>query len=164
MTAAVISGTFDPFTRGHEDIVLKASKMFKTVIILIGNNPSKVPVFNRTVRKSLIEDQIWYIKNVRVEIATQPLLVQDVKNLNASVIVRGIRTASDVDYEDTMMMINRNLAPDVETVYIKSSPELAHISSSVFKELLTLDRNGEWMVGDTIFDRYATALYGKYND
>jgi len=154
MTIAVIAGTFDPFTNGHFNLAVRAMNMFDEVYILIGNNPSKVPVFNRQIRAEHIKQSVRGLKNVKVAIASHRMLVDDLILLKANVLIKGIRNASDFEYEANMEAINNELCPYIGTVYFRARPNLAHISSSAFKEIIRLGRSGKWMVDDHIQEAY----------
>lgn len=159
MTIAVFAGTFDPFTNGHFNIVVRAMNMFDDVYILIGNNPAKVPTFNRKVRAEHIKYSIRGVKNVHVAIASQRALVDDLQLLKANVLIKGIRNSSDLEYEGNMEDINREICPQIGTVYFRARPDLAHISSSAFKEIIALGKSGRWMVDNHIQLAYKENIY-----
>ena len=131
----IFPGSFDPFTRGHEAVVEEALRIFDTVIIGIGDNVGKHGLLPVGKREALIRD--LYAGNPRVEVRTYSSLTGDFARLcGASVIVRGVRTGYDIEYEQKMASVNRHLYPDLTTVILCTPAELSHISSSVVRELL----------------------------
>ncbi len=132
---AIFPGSFDPFTIGHEAIVKRAIPIFDQIIISIGHNITKKSFFSEKKRKELIEKIFEQEKIVSVEIY-EGLTVQFCKKRNAKYILRGLRTSADFEYERPIAQINKILAPDIETVYLLTSPEHSSISSSIVKEIL----------------------------
>lgn len=137
MKVAVYPGSFDPITNGHLDIVRRASRIFDSVIVAISENPRKSPLFSLEERKALVEEAVQGIPNVQVEVFNG-LLVQYAKQRNATAIIRGLRAVSDFDYEFQMALLNRKLAPDLETVYLMPSEEYTYINSTIVKEVAYL--------------------------
>lgn len=137
---AVYAGTFDPVTLGHEDIVLRSAKMFDEVIVGIGINPDKRPLFSAEERRFLMQEIFAPIKNVRVE-CFSGLTVDFAKEHGASVMVRGVRTVSDIEAEFTMALANSTIAPELETVFLMASEAYSHISSTLIKQIATMGRN-----------------------
>ena len=131
----IFPGSFDPFTRGHQAVVEEALRIFDKVIIGIGDNVSKRGLLSADRREALIRD--LYAGNPRVEVATYSSLTGDfARQCGAGVIVRGVRTGYDIEYEQNMASVNRRLYPDLTTVILCTPAELSHISSSVVRELL----------------------------
>lgn len=132
---AVFPGSFDPFTRGHEAVVSEALRIFDTVVIGIGDNISKRGLLPSERRAALIRD--LYASQPRVEVKVYSSLTGDfARECGAGVIVRGVRTGYDIEYEQNMAAVNRRLYPDLTTVILCTPVELSHISSSVVRELL----------------------------
>ena len=137
---AFFSGSFDPFTRGHEDIVLQALPLFDELIVAIGENINKKYAFS-------IEDRISWIKNTfqsvdKVKVVRYEGLTVDLcKKFNAKFIVRGLRNSADFDYESVMAEANKKLAPDVETVFFLSRPDLRCVSSSLVRDIVKCGGN-----------------------
>lgn len=128
-------GSFDPFTRGHAAVVEEALRIFDRVVIGIGDNVSKRGLLALGQREALIRD--LYAGNPRVEVRTYSSLTGDfARECGATVIVRGVRTGYDIEYEQNMASVNRRLYPDLTTVILCTPAELSHISSSVVRELL----------------------------
>ena len=132
---AVFAGSFDPFTIGHLDIVKRASALFDEVYVLLAVNASKKYLFDEKVRVEMVRKAVENIPNVKVD-SFDGLTVDFAKRVGAKYLVRGIRGASDVDYEQTVAWNNRVLCPECETVFLSSAPEHLMVSSSVVRELL----------------------------
>lgn len=134
-TKVLFPGSFDPFTRGHEAVVEEALRIFDTVVIGIGDNIGKRGLLPVERRAALIRD--LYARNPRVEVQIYSSLTGDfARSCGAQVIVRGVRTGYDIEYEQNMASVNRRLYPDITTVILCTPAELSHISSSVVRELL----------------------------
>jgi pantetheine-phosphate adenylyltransferase len=138
MKKAIFSGSFDPFTLGHLDIVLRASKIFDEVIVAVAKSNSKNSYFSLTQREEIATISSENIKNIKV-ISFDGLLVDLLKSQNANIIIRGLRNSSDYDYEVAMDMANKSLYKECETVYLQTSSQYAHISSSIVKSIMIND-------------------------
>ncbi len=135
MKTAVFPGSFDPVTKGHKDLIYRASNMFDTLIIGVLTNSSKQPLLTVKDRVRLIEEVVSDMSNVRVE-SFEGLLVDFVDKCNADVIVRGLRTAQDFEYELPLAQANYRLNCNADTVFLATSPEYSYVSSSAVKELI----------------------------
>jgi pantetheine-phosphate adenylyltransferase len=133
MRIAICPGSFDPITNGHVDIIQRVAKLFDHVIVAIFINQNKKPLFTLEERIAFIEDATKHLTNVSVDSSTG-LLVNYAKEKNASVIVRGLRSAQDFEYEMQNTAMNRHLNENVETIYLQTSSEFSFISSSIVKE------------------------------
>jgi len=131
---AVYPGSFDPFTLGHLDIVQRASRLFDRLVIGVGVNLEKQPLFTEKERVELIRLATAHLNNIEV-LTYQGLTVKFVQQLGAKIMIRGVRPITDIPAELTMMMANRRLAPDIETLFMFADGELAHVSSSLIKEI-----------------------------
>ena len=145
MVIAAYSGTFDPITYGHYDIIQRAAHMFPRLIVAVGLNPSKNPRFDLDERVTLIRDVVKKLPNVEVK-GFSGLVVDFARDNGITVLVRGVRTVGDVDYEKLMAVMNRDLYPDLDTVMLAPSPEYAHLSSSLVRELAALGAPVEKLV------------------
>ena len=137
MTKAVYPGTFDPLTFGHLDVVERGSKVFDEVIVAIGINPIKEPLFNVKERKQMIADHIKHLKNVKVD-SFEGMLVDYLRKKNIHIILRGIRTVSDFEYEFQMALTNRAVRKDIETIFIMTSEQYSFLNSTLIKEAASL--------------------------
>ena len=147
---AAYSGTFDPITLGHYDIIERASRMFPRLIVAVGLNITKHPRFNMDERVALIREVVKELKNVEVK-GFGGLVVDFARENGVTVLVRGVRTVGDVDYEKQMAVMNRDLYPQLDTVMLTPAPEYAHLSSSLVKELASLGAPVEKLVPKAVF-------------
>jgi len=132
---AVFPGSFDPITTGHVDLVLRALHLFDEVIVAIGVNSQKQALFELEKRKKWIEDVFRDEPRVKVDVF-EGLTVHYCKKVNAHFLVRGLRNASDFDYEKTISQLNHIVGENVETVFLISKPEFSHISSTIVREII----------------------------
>ena len=132
---AVFAGSFDPFTLGHLDIVRRAASLFDELYVLLAVNASKKYYFDEATRAEMVRKAVADIPNVKVDVY-DGLTVDFMKRVGAKFLVRGIRGASDVEYEQTVAWNNKILYPECETVFLSSAPEHLMVSSSVVRELL----------------------------
>lgn len=138
---AVYVGSFDPFTLGHLDIVVRGARLFEQVTVGVGINPDKAPLFAPEERVKLIETVVGQTPNVAVR-SFHGLAVNFVKDCGAAVMLRGMRTLSDIEAEFTMTLANRALAAEIETVFLMASEKYTHISSTLIKQIAQLGRAG----------------------
>jgi pantetheine-phosphate adenylyltransferase len=136
---AVYPGTFDPITNGHSDLVERAARLFDTLIVAVAGypSPSKRPTFELHERVDLARGIFEGIPNVRVE-AFENLLAEFVTQVNAQVILRGLRAVSDFEHEFQLASMNRQLVPGVETVFLTPAEQYSYISSSLVREVAAL--------------------------
>jgi pantetheine-phosphate adenylyltransferase len=135
MKTAVFAGSFDPITRGHEDIVLKAMPLFDEIIIAIGVNIDKKYAFPLEQRIKWIENTFAEYPKVKV-ISYEGLTVDLCRKMNAGFIIRGLRNTTDFEYESIIAEANKKLNPEVETVFFLSDPTVRCISSTVVRDLI----------------------------
>ena len=131
---AVYSGTFDPLTLGHEDVVRRAAALFDTVLIAVARAAHKKTLLTLEQRLGLAQAALADCPNVKV-LPFDGLIVDFVKAQGASAIVRGLRSVTDYDYETQMAGMNRHLAPQVDTVFLHTSANVQHISSTLVREI-----------------------------
>ena len=134
---ALYPGTFDPITNGHIDLVQRAAKLFDHVIVAIAANSKKNPRFSLEERIKLAEDVLTDCPNVSVK-GFKELLVDFAHKEKATILIRGLRAVSDFEYEFQLASMNRNLAPDIESVFLMPADEYSFISSSLVKEVAAL--------------------------
>ena len=151
MKICVFAGTFDPFTKGHAFVVEKCLETFDKVVIAIGVNTDKTPMFSLDDRKQMIS--LAFKGEKRVEIATfTGMLVDFMKKNDIKVNVRGIRDMDDYKYETTMERYNRDMYPEITTIYIPTPKELVHISSSAMRNILELKGDASEYLPEGIFE------------
>lgn len=137
MLRAVYPGTFDPLTRGHEDLVRRASKLFDHVVVGVADSRSKRPFFNMQERVEIAQEVLGHYPNVHV-CGFTGLLKDFVRQHEAKIIIRGLRAVSDFEYEFQMAGMNRYLLPDVETIFLTPSDQYQFISGSIVREIAQL--------------------------
>lgn len=133
----VYTGSFDPITLGHLSVIQRASRLFDQLIIGVGINTDKAPLFTPEERVALLRKVLRKQKNVRVE-TFDGLAVTFVRNCGSRIMVRGIRPLTDTAGEFTMMMANRQLDSEIETIFLMSDEETSHVSSSLIKQIVPL--------------------------
>lgn len=137
MVTAVYPGTFDPLTRGHEDLVRRASGLFDKLVVGVAVSNNKHPFFSLDERLSIANEVLGHYPNVLVE-SFSGLLKDFVRQHEARVIVRGLRAVSDFEYEFQMAGMNRYLLPDVETLFLTPSDQYQFISGTIVREIAIL--------------------------
>ena len=135
MSTAVFPGSFDPVTKGHMDLIYRASKMFDRLILGVLINSSKQPLLTLEERVKLLGEVTNKMPNVRVE-AFEGLLVDFVNKCDADAIVRGLRSAGDFEYELPLAQANYKLNGRADTIFLATSPQYSYVSSSAVKELM----------------------------
>ncbi|MEE4249312.1 MAG: pantetheine-phosphate adenylyltransferase [Alcanivoracaceae bacterium] len=134
----VYPGTFDPITNGHKDLIERAAAMFDEVIVAIAASEKKGPLFTLEERVTLAEKSLAHLKNIKV-VGFSKLLAHFCADQNANILLRGLRAVSDFEYEFQLANMNRQLAPDLETVFLTPAEHLSYISSSLVREIALLD-------------------------
>lgn len=152
-TIATYTGTFDPITHGHVDVIERAAAMFEHVVVAIAASPGKHPLFPHRRRMELARAAVAHLGNVDVQ-GFGGLVVDFARAAGITVIVRGVRNVTDFDVEKQMAVMNRHLAPEVDTVMLAPSPSYAHISSSLVREIARLGGN----VRELVHPEVAAAL------
>ena len=137
---AVYAGSFDPLTLGHQNIIRRGSIIFDQVTVGIGINPDKTPLFAPEERVALIRDVLKPLKNVDVKSFTG-LAVDFVRSCNAGVILRGVRSLTDIESEFTMSLANSVLAPEIESVFLMAGEKFTHISSTLIKQIAQMGKD-----------------------
>jgi len=131
---AVYPGSFDPITLGHLNVMERAVRLFDRLVVGIGVNIEKQPMFTAEERVEMVREATRHLENVEIRTFTG-LAVEFVRSCGAQVMIRGVRPLTDIAAELTMMMANRRLAPEVETLFMIADGELAHVSSSLIKQI-----------------------------
>ncbi|HEX8066122.1 MAG TPA: pantetheine-phosphate adenylyltransferase [Thermoleophilaceae bacterium] len=155
----VCPGTYDPVTLGHIDIVERTAKVFERVIVAVVNQPvrKQKTVFEAEERVSFIQEEVARLSNVEVK-AFDTLLVDFAREHGAVAIVKGLRAISDFEYEFEMNQLNRKMAPDIESIYMFSSPQYTFLSSSGVKELAMFGGDLSGLVSERVAARLEEAL------
>jgi pantetheine-phosphate adenylyltransferase len=159
MVTAVYPGTFDPLTRGHEDLVRRASGLFDKLIVGVADSKNKSPFFSLEERLSIAEEVLGHYPNVEVR-GFSGLLKEFVRQNNARVIVRGLRAVSDFEYEFQMAGMNRYLLPDVETMFLTPSDQYQFISGTIVREIAQFGGDVSKFVFPSV-DRWLKEKIGK---
>jgi pantetheine-phosphate adenylyltransferase len=154
---ALFPGTFDPFTRGHLDLVDRAARIFGKVTVAVARNPEKQSLFSPEERAELARAALSGIAGVAVTLIPG-LVVQACEDLGADVIVRGVRSGSDFDFEAQMARTNRGLLPRIETVLLAPAPELAHVSSTLVRQIASMGGDPSGLVPPNV----AAALRSRF--
>jgi pantetheine-phosphate adenylyltransferase len=154
---AVYPGSFDPVTFGHLDIIRRVAKQFDHVIVSVLNNTSKSPLFSVEERMELLAEATRDLPNVEID-SFRDLLVRYMRSRNAQVIVRGIRSVTDFEYELQMASTNRQLDEGIETVFMMTNPKYSYLSSSIVKEIAKF----QGPVHDLVPPAVEVALQKKY--
>lgn len=131
---AIFPGSFDPFTHGHLDIIKRGTSIFDHIIIGIGFNDQKKRMFDVHLMKSKIEECVADLPNVSVEIYSK-LTAEFAEDKDALFLLRGLRNTTDFEYENSITQANKHLNPKLETVFLMTTPSMAHISSTIAREL-----------------------------
>lgn len=134
---AVYPGSFDPLTKGHLDIIQRAARLFDSVIVAVSNNPTKKHAFSVAERIDMVEDSIPDLPNVDVD-TFSGLLVDYLRAKKSSILIRGVRVVSDMDYEFQLASFNRHLYKDVETVFLMPDEQYTYLAASMVKEVARL--------------------------
>ena len=152
MNTAVYPGTFDPITRGHEDLVLRAASLFDHVVLAIADSPSKRPFFSLEERVQMAKDALAGHPNIEI-MGFSGLLMDFLRSQGARIILRGLRAVSDVEYEFQMAGMNRKLYPDVETIFLTPGEQYMFISATMVREIAALGGDVSHFVNPLILSR-----------
>jgi pantetheine-phosphate adenylyltransferase len=136
-SVAIYPGSFDPLTLGHQSVIERGAEVFSTLHVVIVHNPNKTPLFSIAERVEMVKFATKHLANVEVSALESGLLVDHAKSLRAKVILKGFRTAGDIEYELPMAQVNRDLA-NLETVFMAAEPSHGYVSSSLVKEVAGL--------------------------
>jgi len=160
MKTVLYPGSFDPFTNGHLDLIVRAGMLFDRVIVAVGVNSAKNPMFSMEERCELIRESCAELKHVEVIKLESGLLVDALADSGADAILRGLRAFSDFEYELQMALLNRNLRRECETIFMMPTLKNSFVSSSLVKEVAKLGGDFEAYVPPPV----AAALHKKLNN
>jgi pantetheine-phosphate adenylyltransferase len=151
---AIYPGTYDPVTNGHVDVIARAAGIFDRVVVgVVGNPQHKQPMFTLDERVAFLEQALAGYDNVEVDRFSE-LVVDFARKWDAKVIVKGLRVISDFEWEFQMNQLNRQLAPDIETVYVMASPQVSFVSSSGVKEIASFGGDVSELVPAPVAERF----------
>ena len=156
---AIYPGTFDPPTNGHIDLIQRGSKLFQHLTVSILNNPVKNPLFTLEERVEMLRESTGALGNVSVAVF-DGLMVQFARQQGASAVLRGIRAISDYEYEFQMALMNRRLAPEVETVFLQPAGRYSFVSSLMVKEVFSFGGDVTGLVPPNVLKRLRTRING----
>lgn len=157
----ICPGSFDPVTLGHIDIISRASKMFSRVIVAVLSNPAKdKSSFSIDERINLLKKSTANLNNIEI-VSFEGLLAEYAKNRNVKTIVKGLRAVSDFEYEFQMSLTNKNLNPDLETIFLTSEAKYMYLSSSMVKQVASLGGDIKGFVPDCVLDEIVERLSAK---
>lgn len=149
---AVYPGTFDPLTLGHENITRRAAALFDEIIVAIAQGHHKTPCFSLEERLKVTQEILSDVPNVRV-LAFSGLLIDFMHNHHANIIVRGLRSVKDFDYETPLAGLHKQLSPEIETVFLCAEPQFAFTTSTLIRELAFLNGNIAPLVRPQILEK-----------
>lgn len=157
MNTVIYPGTFDPLTHGHTDLIARASRLFEKVIVAVAASPKKNPLFSLEERVALAKAVTARFPNVEVT-GFSTLLADFAQEMNANVLLRGLRAVSDFEYEFQLADMNRKLAPNVESLFLTPANHLSYVSSTLIREIAALGGNVSEFVDPVVCD----ALKAKF--
>jgi pantetheine-phosphate adenylyltransferase len=155
--SAIYPGSFDPVTLGHWDLIQRAAKLVDRLVVAVLHNPEKAPAFSVDERVAMLQELVAPLPQVEVT-TFHGLLVDFAKAQNAQVIVRGVRAFSDFEYEFQMALMNRKLAPDLETVFLMPKEKYSVVSSRFVREIGGMGGNLGDLVPESLRERIAARL------
>ena len=138
MIKAIYPGSFDPITNGHLDIIYRASKIFNRIVVVVAENSRKKSLFSIEEKVSMIQNVIAELQNVEVQ-SFRGLLIDCARSNQANIILRGMRAISDFEYESQFALMNKKMAPEIETVFMVTSTRFSYLNSSIVKEVASLN-------------------------
>jgi pantetheine-phosphate adenylyltransferase len=157
MRIAIYAGSFDPMTRGHEDLIMRSLGFVDRLIVAVARNASKTPVFTVDERVGFIRSAVG--DEARIDVKSfDGLLVDFARSIKANLLIRGLRAVSDFEYEYQMALMNRHLAPALETVFMVPSLDTTYISASMVREVARFGGDVSGLVHPSV----AKALRGKF--
>lgn len=156
MRVGFYPGSFDPITNGHIDIIKRSLAIVDKLIVGIGISATKTPIFTFEQRQAMIDAEIGPLakqKGVEMQVVSfQDLLVQVARDHGAHIILRGLRSAADYEYEAQMTSMNRSMAPEIETVFLPASPEVSFVSSTLVRQILAMGGDISPFVPQSVID------------
>ena len=149
---ALYPGTFDPPTNGHVDLIQRGSRLFEHLTVAVLNNPGKNPLFTVAERVEMLQEATRALGNVSVA-TFDGLMVDFARSINATAVLRGIRAITDYEYEFQMALMNRRLAPEIETVFLQPAGRYSFVSSRMVKEVFSFGGDISGLVPPNVLKR-----------
>lgn len=159
MRRALTPGTFDPITAGHLDVITRAAQLVDEIIVAVAASPVKKPLFTLEERVLLAQKALAHIPNVRV-VPFKGLLVDFARDMDADILIKGLRAITDFEYEFQMTALNYQLNKEIETIFIMSPPQYMYLSSSIVRELASLHGDVNGFVPECVKE----ALHKKFSE
>ena len=160
MKVAVYPGSFDPFTKGHENIIERGVKVFDQIVVAVAHNTTKKTIFTVDERVQILNEIFKDRGDVKVDYF-EGLLADYIKRMGTNIVIRGMRTVSDFEFEMQMALANKTLSTELETVFMVTDSEFSHISSSVIKEVISLGGSVSHMVPGIVEKRLKEKLLNR---
>jgi len=160
MKVAVYPGSFDPFTKGHENIIERGVKVFDQIVVAVAHNTTKKTIFTVDERVQILNYIFKGRDDVKVDYF-EGLLADYIKRMGTNIVIRGMRTVSDFEFEMQMALANKTLSTELETVFMVTDSEFSHISSSVIKEVISLGGSVSHMVPGIVEKRLKEKLLSR---
>lgn len=157
MNSAIYPGTFDPLTFGHLDVIERAARIFDRLVVAVGINASKTPLFSIEDRMDLVRQVTAHIPNVEVD-SFEGLLVEYCRRKEIHALIRGLRAFSDFEYEFQMALTNRKLAPEIETIFLMPKETHSYLSSSMVRGIAAMGGNIDDFVPAQVRDALAKTV------
>jgi pantetheine-phosphate adenylyltransferase len=154
---ALFPGTFDPPTNGHVDLIQRGARLFDHLIVAVLNNPGKDPLFTVTERVEMLREVTAEMTNVSVA-TFEGLMVEFARQTGATAVLRGIRAISDYEYEFQMALMNRRLAPEIETVFLQPAGRYSFVSSRMLKQVFSFGGDVTGMVPPNVLKRLRSRI------
>jgi len=160
MRIAVYPGSFDPITNGHLNIIERATNIFDKIIIGVANNPKKSTLFSAQERIDMIKEVTKNLEKVKIQ-SFSGLLIDFMKSNKASIIIRGMRAISDFEHESQLALMNKRLAPEIETIFMVTCSTYSYLDSSIVKEIVSLNGCINQLVPEIVEKKLREKLFNK---
>jgi pantetheine-phosphate adenylyltransferase len=160
MRIAVYPGSFDPITNGHLNIIERATNIFDKIIVGVANNPKKSTLFSAPERIDMIKEVTKNLEKVKIQ-SFSGLLIDFMKSNKASIIIRGMRAISDFEHESQLALMNKRLAPEIETIFMVTCSKYSYLDSSIIKEIASLNGCINQLVPEIVEKKLREKLFNK---
>jgi pantetheine-phosphate adenylyltransferase len=160
MRIAVYPGSFDPITNGHLNIIERATNIFDKIIVGVANNPKKSTLFSAQERIDMIKEVTKNLEKVKIQ-SFSGLLIDFMKSNKASIIIRGMRAISDFEHESQLALMNKRLAPEIETIFMVTCSKYSYLDSSIVKEIASLNGCINQLVPEIVEKKLREKLFNK---